>query len=157
MVNWFTIRFARAELINNDDFPFSKMHATHTKQRMHMGSSLKENHCCGTIISNRGIFIGYDLKMIQDNGVERILTRPNKKNKKTKQNPVPMPSRETIILQFYTLQHDYISTPYRKYTVLSFFIFLIKLPKSSFDSNQLTKLPNISKGKFFSNFHVPTP
>ena len=95
--------------------------------------------------------------MIQDDGVERILTRPNKKNKKTKQNPVPMPSRETIILQFYTLQHDYISTPYRKYTVLSFFIFLIKLPKSSFDSNQLTKLPNISKGKKFSNFHVPTP
>ena len=46
-----------------------------------------------------------------------------KKNKKTKQNPVPMPNRETIILQFYTLQHDYISTPYRKYTVLSFFYF----------------------------------
>ena len=33
----------------------------------------------------------------------------------------------------------------------------IKLPKSSFKSNQVTKLPNISKGKKFSKFHVPTP
>lgn len=119
------------------------------------GHHLKRTIAVAQIISNRGIFIGYDLKMIQDDGVERILTRPKKK-KKTKQNPVPMPNRETIILQFYTLQHDYISTPYR---YIPYFLSLFskkKLPKSSFDSNQVTKLPNISKGKKFSNFHVPT-
>lgn len=81
MVNWFTIRFGRAELINNDDFPFSKIDATHTKQRMLMGSPLKRNIAVTQIISNSGIFIGCDLKMIQDDGVERILSRPPKKEK----------------------------------------------------------------------------
>ena len=56
--------------------------------------------------------IRHDSSRIGANRAESARIQEKKKKKK-KQNPVPMPSRETIILQFYTLQHDYISTPYR--------------------------------------------
>lgn len=90
MVNWLTIRFGRAELINNDDFPFPKIDATQTKQRMHMGSPLKRNIAVTQIISNSSIFIGCDLKMIQDDGVERILSRPKKKTQNRTQFLCPI-------------------------------------------------------------------
>ena len=86
MVNWFTIRFARAELINNDDFPFSKMHATHTKQRMHMRSSLKENHFCGTNNQQQRHF--YWLRPQNDPGQwSRKNPHKTKLNKKKKTEP----------------------------------------------------------------------